>query len=48
MVEKYGEDVWKHPKVDSKVWVKVGGENKKGRIHGIGHNLDLALFNVND
>jgi len=46
MVEKYGEDVSKHPKVDYEVWVKVDG-NKKGRIHGIGHSLDLALISVN-
>jgi len=42
MVEKYGEDVSKHPKVDSEVWMKMGGENKKGRIHGIGRSLELA------
>ncbi|XP_027933752.1 probable basic-leucine zipper transcription factor P [Vigna unguiculata] len=47
MVEKYGEDVSKHPKVDSEVWIKMGGENKKGRIHGIGRSLELAIINVN-
>ena len=46
MVEKYGEDVSKHPKVDSKVWMKMGGENKKGRIHG--RSLELAIISVND
>ena len=47
MVEKYGEDVSKHPKVDSEVWMKMGGENKKGRIHGIGRSLELAIISVN-
>ena len=47
MVEKYGEDVSKHPKVDSEVWMKMGGENKKGRIHGIGRSLELVIINVN-
>ena len=47
MVEIYGEDVSKHPKVDSEVWMKMGGENKKGRIHGIGRSLELAIISVN-
>ena len=47
MVKKYGEDVSKHPKVDYEVWMKMGGENKKGRIHGIGRSLELAIISVN-
>ena len=39
MTEKYGEDTSKHPIVDSGVWIKTGGENRKGRIYGIGHRI---------
>jgi len=43
MTGKYEEDISKHPIVDSGVWIKIGGENKKGRIYGIGHSLDLGI-----
>jgi len=43
MTEKYGEDTSKHPITDSGVWIKTGGENRKGRIYGIGHSLDLGI-----
>jgi len=43
MTEKYREDTSKHPIVDSGVWIKTGGENRKGRIYGIGHSLDLGI-----
>ena len=43
MTEKYGEDTSKHPIVDSGVWIKIGGENRKGKIYGIGHSLDLSI-----
>ena len=39
MTEKYGKDTSKHPIVDSGVWIKTGGENRKGRIYGIGHRI---------
>ena len=41
MTEKYREDTSKNPIVDSDVWIKIGGENKKGRVYDIGHSLDL-------
>jgi len=34
---------WKHPIVDSGVWIKTDGENRKGRIYGFGHSLDLGI-----
>jgi len=40
---KYGEDTSKHPIVDYGVWIKIGGENRKGKIYGIGHSLDLGI-----
>jgi len=43
MTEKYGEDTSKHSIVDSGVWIKTTGENRKGRIYGISHNLDLVI-----
>jgi len=43
MTEKYGEDTSKHPIVDFSVWIKTGGKNRKGRIYGIGHSLDLDI-----
>jgi len=40
MIEKYGKDTLKHPTVDSDVWTKTGGENKKGRVYDIDHNIN--------
>jgi len=42
-LKKYGEDTSKHTIVDSDVWIKTNGENKKCRIYVIGHSLDLGI-----
>ncbi|KAJ1385937.1 putative transposase, Ptta/En/Spm, plant [Sesbania bispinosa] len=43
MTEKYGEDSSVHPAVDPEIWLQAAGENKKGRIHGIGHSLHISI-----
>jgi len=25
-------------------WIKIGGENSKGRVYGIGHSLDIRII----
>ncbi|KAJ1440378.1 putative transposase, Ptta/En/Spm, plant [Sesbania bispinosa] len=44
MSEKYGEDSSTHPVIDSKIWLQAAGENKKGRVHGIGRSLDIGII----
>jgi len=46
MTEKYGEDTSKHPIVDSGVWIKIGGENRKGRIMELVIVWILALVHM--
>ena len=43
MSQKYGEDSSSHPTVDPEVWMDVAGPNKKGRVHGMGHSMDLGI-----
>ncbi|KAJ1409526.1 putative transposase, Ptta/En/Spm, plant [Sesbania bispinosa] len=44
MSEKYGKDSSTHPAVDYEIWLQAAGKNKKGRVHGIGRNLDIDIL----
>ena len=43
MSQKYGEDSSTYPEVDPEVWLEATGPNKKGRVHGVGHSLDIGI-----
>ena len=43
MSQKYEEDSSNYPEVDLEVWQEVAGPNKKGRVHGMGHILDIGI-----
>jgi hypothetical protein len=43
MVEKYGEDSSSYSLVDPELWFDSTGTNKKGRVHGTSHSLDIGV-----
>ncbi|RYR24501.1 hypothetical protein Ahy_B02g058005 [Arachis hypogaea] len=46
--QKYGEDLIDQLEVDPDVWTEVAETNKKGRVHGLGCNLDIGIYDHRD